>query len=264
MPWPFRLSQQGRGLRRTAPIHAYVGANGSGKSLAMVYDTLPSLEAGREVLSTVKILDYAGEDPKAAHPLYTCLSRWVQLVDPEHCDVLLDEVTGTANSRTAMGLPVQLQNLFVQLRRRDVVLRYTCPNWARTDVILREVTQAVTHCRGYWASEVEDSMWKQRRLFRWTTYDAVDWEEWSMQRAESAKPIASQWFYRPGKDAPNAYDTLDYVESLDLMDFAGLCMTCGGKRQHPRCNCKHGALDDHLPGGGSPEGAGAPVEVHRW
>jgi hypothetical protein len=42
-----------RARRRVMPIHGYVGSNGGGKSAAMVWDTLPSLLAGRRVLSGV-------------------------------------------------------------------------------------------------------------------------------------------------------------------------------------------------------------------
>lgn len=44
--------------RRGYGITAYTGANGGGKSVAMVADAIPDLEAGRPVLSTVRILDY--------------------------------------------------------------------------------------------------------------------------------------------------------------------------------------------------------------
>ena len=49
--------------RRGFPIMAYVGPNGGGKSLAMVKDTVPSLRAGRRVLSTVRLLDAATGEP---------------------------------------------------------------------------------------------------------------------------------------------------------------------------------------------------------
>jgi hypothetical protein len=51
-----------RASRRGWGIHAYVGANGGGKSAAMVWDAVPDLEAGRPILSTVRILDYT--DPR--------------------------------------------------------------------------------------------------------------------------------------------------------------------------------------------------------
>ena len=44
--------------RRGFGIAGYVGPNGSGKSALMVLDTIPSLEAGRPVLGTVRLLDY--------------------------------------------------------------------------------------------------------------------------------------------------------------------------------------------------------------
>jgi hypothetical protein len=49
---------QKRAARRGWPIMGYVGANGGGKSAAMVWDTVPSLLAGRPVLSTVRLLDF--------------------------------------------------------------------------------------------------------------------------------------------------------------------------------------------------------------
>ncbi|MEV5004017.1 hypothetical protein [Nocardioides sp. LML1-1-1.1] len=57
----FRNTEK-RDRRRAYLVCAYVGANGGGKTAAMVWDALPSLEAGRPVLSTVRILDY--ENPR--------------------------------------------------------------------------------------------------------------------------------------------------------------------------------------------------------
>lgn len=62
----------GRTMRRAYPIHGYVGPNGSGKSTAAIWDTLPSLSAGRPVLSTVRLVDYLNPrpcaDPECRHP----------------------------------------------------------------------------------------------------------------------------------------------------------------------------------------------------
>lgn len=231
-----RFSGAGQTSRRSVPIAAYVGPNGGGKSLAMVHDTLPSLAAGRAVLSTVKLLDYEAADG-SLHPSYTRLSSWRQLMDIEHCDVLLDEVTGVASSRASASLPAELQNLFVQLRRRDVVLRYTTPNWARTEVILREVTQSVTVCKGFMYQKVEGSLWPQKRLFRWATYDAIDWEDMSLAKVKAAKPLCKAWYWRPEKAAMLAYNTLDAVSSLDHVSETGLCIECGGQRARKKCGC---------------------------
>ena len=107
-----KLHHTKRLLRRGYPIHAYLGTgNGSGKTLLMVHDSLPSLEAGRPVLSTVRLLDYKNprqcDDPtctfpghpnhQAAHPLYIPFKDYQQLLDARDCDVLMDEVTGVAS-----------------------------------------------------------------------------------------------------------------------------------------------------------------------
>lgn len=227
-----------RNKRRAFPIHAYIGANGGGKSLAAVYDTLPSLAAGRSVASTVRILDPATGEP---HPLWIPLDDFRTLLNVEFCDVILDEVTGVASSRESAGMPAAVANHLVQLRRRDVVLRWTAPSWKRADVIIRECSQAVTLCMGFVGERVEDDgtdrMWSSRRLFFWRTYDAFAFDEWSAYRKERARPVARQLFWRPGSTAQAAYDTFDSVLSLGAVSEGGLCMDCGGKRTHRRCGC---------------------------
>ncbi len=51
-------SEKHANARRSFAIHAYVGGNGSGKSLALMHDLRASLEDGRPALSTVRLLDY--------------------------------------------------------------------------------------------------------------------------------------------------------------------------------------------------------------
>ena len=276
----------GREIRRGIPISAYVGANGAGKTLAMVHDTLPSLAgipwqceieshrhtargqtAGvRRVLSTVQLLEaphqavevgrmapamgegtgqiLLGDDgePVRPHRLWVPLTSWSQLVYAEHCDVLLDEVTGAASSRSYQSLPPQLIQLFLQLRKVDVQLRYTTPNWSRTDVVLREVTQSVTVCKGFFWERTPGLLWPSKRLFRWATYDAMDWEEMSMEKVAKVKPLLRTYYWRPGKPAMDAYNTREAVSSLDHMTAVGLCLECGGKRAQPKCDCDRPAF----------------------
>lgn len=236
--------------RRAGSIHAYIGPNGSGKSLAMVRDTIPSLDAGRTVLSTVTLLDSATGLP---HPNYVRLTDWRQLLDASHADVLFDEVTGIAGSREAMGMPVQVQNLLNQLRRRDLVLRWTAPSWARADTIIRSCTQKVTDCRGYWTDRrravgaaAEVRMWAPRRLFKLRTFATVDFDEWTASKAAqvrtggSVKPLRAQpveWFYGPRSRAFASYDTLDPVTRVGEVLDSGRCAHCGGRRTIPRCEC---------------------------
>lgn len=58
-----RDSVKARLARRSYPIHIYAGPNGSGKSFLAAYDTIPSLDYGRPVLSTMRLLDYRNPRP---------------------------------------------------------------------------------------------------------------------------------------------------------------------------------------------------------
>lgn len=294
--------------RRSFGIHAYTGSNGGGKSLCMIHDTIPSLEAGRPVLSTVRLLDYerprpcpggaACDDPAthrvervrtrlvpadpddpdaplvrlveptgiydvhdAAHPLYVRLHDYRQLLDWRNGDIVLDEVTGVASSRESHGMPAAVANLLVQLRRRDVLLRWSTPRFARADKIIREVTTAVTDCAGtlavYRSDEAGSRMWRDRRLFHWWTYDDVaEFDEWSQGKADDAEPVVKQRFWRPGSVTETAYDTLDPVSSLGAANEYGLCLDCGGKRVQHRCECGSG-------GGRHAHGKGTAVRRAR-
>lgn len=228
-----------RARRRGYPIHAYIGANGGGKSMAAVYDSLPTLAAGRPVVSTVRLLDPATGLP---HRLWHPLSDYRTLLDVEHCDVLLDEVTGVASSRESSGMPPAVANLLVQLRRRDVALRWTAPSWKRADTIIRECSQAVTLCQGFLpevvkAEDGSDRQWRSRRLFYWRTFDAATFDEWTAHKREKLRPAVRSLFWRPGSVAADAYDTFDQVLSLGAVTESGTCIDCGGKRRAAACAC---------------------------
>lgn len=231
-----------RRRRRSFPIHAYIGANGGGKSLAAVYDTLPTLAAGRPVVSTVRFLDPLTGEP---HPLWVPLDDFRTLLEVEFCDVILDEVTGVASSRESAGMPAAVANHLVQLRRRDIALRWTAPSWKRADTIIRECSQGVTLCMGFIPEPVKsddgERLWSSKRLFYWRTYDAAAFDEWSTHRKEKVRPSARQLFWRPGSMATDAYDTFDAVLTLGTVTDAGLCMECGGHRQRTRCGCERPA-----------------------
>jgi hypothetical protein len=252
-----------RSSRRGWPIHGYVGPNGGGKSLAMVWDTLPSLAAGRPVLSTVRLLDW--ENPRAcdddscthpehfdwerdgvishaaAHPLWIPFTDWQQLLDARGMDVLMDEVTGVASSRESHSMPSVVANVLVQMRRSDVVVRWSAPNWMRADKIIRECSQAVTYCRGYLPKKIvldgEDKAWSQRRMFKFKTYDAADFEDFTVGKREQLQPWHVDWHYGPRSPAFSAYDTYDAVASIGTVSDVGTCLRCSGTRRRHECSC---------------------------
>jgi Zonular occludens toxin (Zot) len=245
-----------REARRCWPIMAYCGPNGGGKSAAAVWDSIPTLELGRSVLSTVRLLDYENPRPcegcddtghdqvgghLQAHPLWVPFTDWSQLLEAERCDVIMDEVTGVASSRDSQSMPSVVANFLVQLRRRDVVLRWTAPNWARADKIIRECTQAVTYCTGSFAVASRDEQgqrqWRNRRLFLWKTYDANEFEDFTVGKRESMKSLTGDLYWGPKSPAFAAYDSFDSVMSIGTVSDSGRCAHCGGRRTAPACSC---------------------------
>lgn len=252
--------------RRASSISAYIGPNGSGKSASMILDTLPTLdgiwwkcsnpahlhtqqgiyEGWRKVISTVPLLDEATGEP---HPLYEPLADWHQVLHAEHTDILFDEVTGIAGSREAMGMPVAVQNVLQQLRRRDCLLRWSAPAWARADSIIRSCTIAVTVCRGYFPDRsalksATPPVWLPKRAFRLRTFSAIDFEEWTASKGAQDKrgnsqlrPMVVQWWWGPSSRVFRAYNTMDAVSRVGEVLDGGRCANCGGKRAVPVCRC---------------------------
>lgn len=295
-------SKANRAKRRGWPIIGYVGPNGSGKSAAAVWDLIPSLEAGRPVLSTVRILDY--EQPREcegcdsehhqqpvfetvpipegmtrmqwlrattiedrrrvvghrvhmqAHPLWVPFTRWEQLLEARGTDVLMDEVTGVASSRESHGMPAPVANALVQMRRADVTIRWTAPSWARADKIIRETSQAVTDCVGYFpkviqlGDEESERMWRSRRLFKWRTYDATQFEDWTAGKRDQARALVSDLHWGPGSGVWQTYDTFDSVLTIGTVTEAGTCYRCGGTRRRPACSCSDETASEARPARG--------------
>lgn len=239
-PPKYRWHPGSTSRRRRATIRAYVGLNGSGKTLAAVKDLEPSIRSGRRILSTVPILDpYTG----GLYENYERLTEWSQVLEASNADLLFDEILGIANSRTGSGLPVQVQLLLNKLRHSDLTLSWTAPAWARSDLIIREVTQAVTVCRGYFPKERivpgEDTSrsWSANRLFRFITYDASDFTTWTDSKEGNLRGIANEWMRGPGSLAFARYDTLGGVDRIGETLESGRCAHCGGSRPVPKCSC---------------------------
>jgi hypothetical protein len=127
-------------------IRAFVGPNGGGKTLAMIDRmVVEAWKVGRPVCANLELFpERLGFSPS----LYVPLESWKQIPELEGVTLCLDEISSVLPSRQAMSVPPQLVRVLNQLRKGDVQLAWTAPNWSRCDVLLREVTQAVTVCRG--------------------------------------------------------------------------------------------------------------------
>lgn len=243
-------------LRRQSPITGYIGANGSGKSLLAVGDALGHLDAGRRVLSTVRLIDPDSDEPCGdpactfamhpehgrAHPLWRPLLSWQDLLDAESCHVILDEITGIASSRESAGLPSEIADRMMQFRRRDVTVAWTAPSWARCDLLLREVTQCAVLCRGMLRRRAAGQTWRSSTLITSKMCDARDLDELTQaQRLGTARAplrtlVRGMMLVSRSRGA-SAYHTLDSVASLHRSSTRGQCLTCGGSRTAARCRC---------------------------
>jgi hypothetical protein len=259
-------------------IRAYVGPNGGGKTLAMIESqAVRSWERGRPVVANLQLYpERLGFSADLFEPLIT----WRQIPDLAGCTLLLDEISSVLPSRQAMSVPPQLVRILNQLRKGDVDLGWTAPNWARCDVLLREVTQAVTVCRSSfpdrWQREQEQRMfprarrnetggrlayeagWLPNRLFTFTTYDALEFDEFTYAAVKDVKPRAVQRYWRSRHLAHTAYGTLDAVGLLDHLDDVGVCVICGGQRKRPQCKCTIPAQ------AAGPHGPEAEADQHEY
>lgn len=275
--------------RRGLAIHGYVGANGSGKSLLVAQDTLRTLQGiswacdnadhlhtaqgitsgTRRVLSTMPFITPSGKP----HPLYEALTDYSQLLMAEHCDLILDEVGGAVASSTSDDLPNGVKAKLQELRRSEVVCRWTAPSWSRASKVLRETSQGVTLVQGFMPvahndvvtfdgehdiermavdgetleyltcqipgehSHESGRMWGARRLMLSRTFDANTFDEWTTAKREKVKPLVRSLFWRPGSAAEAAYDTFAYVEKLNQITDGGRCDHCMGRKTPKKCDC---------------------------
>lgn len=248
--------------RRSSPIHGYVGLNGNFKTWSMVRDCLPSLAMGRRILSTVAILDPHTGNP---HPLYVPFQSWSQLATFEHGDILLDEITGIMDSRE-QGMPKAVRRLLPQMRRRDVRVAWTGIDFDNSDRRLRQLSQAVTTCRGHmpnWSAVRKaqkldlssSSLWAPNQLAFLTTYDASslmaseDSKQLNFElgrnanrKAARARVLVRELAWAPGSLTFRCYNTLDAVLSVDNACIHGLEVPKPGLCKDPQC------LEDHARG----------------
>src|SRR5690606_32385944 len=106
---------------------------------------IPAWRQGRPVVSNMPLYPERLGFPSR---LYRPLMSWREITELSSCELVLDEISSALPSRQAQSVPPQLVRILNQLRKTDVRCSWTAPSWARADVLLREVTQAVTVCQG--------------------------------------------------------------------------------------------------------------------
>jgi hypothetical protein len=234
-----------------APIAGYVGPNGGGKTLAaVVFEVAPALERGMDVFSTVAL----------RHPRVKVLNSWREIMGLQNCVLLLDDISAQLPARGSLGMPPQLLIKLNTLRHDGVRVVWTAPHWRRADIGLREVTIEVTLCRGLLPDRYHrerrdgrwtlngpklgpvEGLWRPNRLFRFKTYDATAFDEFTDAKRERLKAVRSAWYWRPWHTEQYLYDTEAPVLIMDHVDEGGWCLSCGGRQKAKVCHCS-GALD---------------------
>jgi Zonular occludens toxin (Zot) len=245
-------------MRRSVPISAFIGANGSGKSLMAVESLRHTLAEGRPVLSAVRLLDplavecvhplcdaedHGQEGHAASHPGWVPLRSMAQLLDFAGGDIFLDEVGALVSSRESASLPPQIAALLQQLRKRDSRLVWTAPSWARADKILREVTMLATVCKGYGDRRFPGLEWRGRRLIHAVSYHAADLDDFEISKVNSTHTAvrprrqSAQWARVLKIEGRHYFDTFEPTPSLGFASLGGTCVQCGGRRMAPKCSC---------------------------
>ncbi len=261
-----RPAEVARATRRMHAVGFYTGKNGSAKSMCAVYDTLPDLDAGTPVLSTIRLQDFRNPRPcedeactssrhglpghLAVHPAWVPWSQmhggggWEQFLEFRNGVILADEVTGIADAHEWASIPVQVSNHWGQLRRKKVTMRMTGLDFVNLNKRLRQAVNQVTRCRSAWpVTELDEDgkelIWRPRRMSSWTTYDAqsLPKDEQTDAAYEKGHVFCASKFWIPQSLASLAYDTLEEVGVIETVNEKGDCAHCGGARRQPACSC---------------------------
>lgn len=269
--------------RNEYDITAYVGKNGTGKTLIMVNDTIDTLKGVswecsdpthlhtqigitsglRNVLTTVPLLDpQTGQEHSLSRPYL----HHSDFLVAEHSDVLLDEITAIFPSRGYGSLPPTVAVQLNQLRKPDVKVRWSAPSWARADVILREVTEQVVSTRRFASSFIPGRLRKTYSGFLVRSFSGDDFKTWvNLNMMIKIKPETYQFYWRSNKRASSLSSPPPLLSSSPLPFFdeaqnyynsfapayvpsqdygTGACLTCGGRRDSLKCLCSPSSILD--------------------
>lgn len=210
---------------RLAPITAFVGANGSGKTMSAI--AYAHRAKGRRVVTNVS---------------GTIFDQFTDVADLagniRNTDIVFDEA-GVLFSSRSPSRDVEFLGLVQQLRKYNARLFWTAPAYSRADKILREVTQMVVKCRPVLKHRIADSVWPSPRIVVNLAFDANDFDAFGQRITDKAKRAGIGWLY-----------TNKHVRLFDSFALVGQGDARGGALAVPRHAL--GAETDRPAKGGKP------------
>ncbi|WP_300683677.1 zonular occludens toxin domain-containing protein [Nocardioides sp.] len=183
------------------PITAFVGMNGSGKTMSAVR---AARRAGRRLVTNVPGV------PDSRH--FTNLSSLLS-IGFEDSDVVFDEAGVLFSSRNRSNDEKFLE-VVQQLRKQRARLFWTAPAYARADKVLREVTQEVVRCTSWFPGTDPATPWPRARFIMLRGYDAADFDALGQSFDGRKLRVLGRELYRASKWY-DQFETLGKVTGLD-------------------------------------------------
>lgn len=166
---------------RPAPISAYVGVNGSGKTLSAVAFAIEDLRlTGRPLVTNVLGLSVDHISVEGVEALPDLMA------EVGTCNVVLDEAGVMFASRDT-GRNKAFEKAVQQLRKHDARLLWTAPAFARADKILREVTFTAVLCQSLYKKRARGKAWPSTRLILQKSFDVSRLDSSGMSINKNAK-----------------------------------------------------------------------------
>lgn len=274
--------------RAGGSIHGYIGANGAGKSLVCALDTMQDLDDGVPVLSTMRFLDWRNPRPcedaeclfpeehakghQAAHPCWVPWQSWDDFMAFSWGIAVADEINGVAASADHSNLPKRVAKKLHEMRRGEIIYRWTAPAWARADLRIREVTTMVTVCVGMRKHAAADGRrrYRQAHLVKAVTYNVEEITDFNVQSRQNFDEVGKQFLHVLKTPARLVYDTFAPVLMVGRgSEVGGRCDVCGKRTReeyckgHPELEAGEGPAEHELasaqPGSAGSGSGGAAV-----
>jgi len=146
-------------MLRPEPITAYLGVNGSGKTLsAIAFALVDQRREDRPIVTNVDGLSvehYYFDDVEALPDL---------LAEVGSCNIVMDEAGAMFPSRDGQGKTRAFRVACQQLRKYKSRLLWTAPTFARAEKVCREVTFTAVLCSPVIQRKVKGDPWPSTRL----------------------------------------------------------------------------------------------------